>query len=62
VTRGHGGAANSVQVNCHCTLPDDLSMEAVHEIITNFESEFRLDHAQVSRVFIHPEPATDNRR
>ena len=62
LTRGHGGAANSVQVNCHCTLPDDLPMEAVHEIITNFESEFRLDHPQVSRVFIHPEPATDNRR
>jgi cation diffusion facilitator family transporter len=62
VTRGHGGAANSVQVNCHCTLPDDLAMESVHEIITNFESEFRLDHPQVSRVLIHPEPATDNRR
>ncbi len=62
VTRGHGGAANSVQVNCHCTLPDELPMEAVHEIITNFESEFRLDHPQVSRVLIHPEPATDNRR
>jgi cation diffusion facilitator family transporter len=62
LTRGHGGAASSVQVNCHVTLPDDLPMEAVHEIITNFESEFRLDHPQVSRVFIHPEPATDNRR
>jgi cation diffusion facilitator family transporter len=62
LTRGHGGASNSVQVNCHCTLPDDLPMESVHEIITNFESEFRLDHPQVSRVFIHPEPATDNRR
>jgi cation diffusion facilitator family transporter len=62
LTRGHGGAANSVQVNCHVTLPDDLPMETVHEIITNFESEFRLDHPQVSRVFIHPEPATDNRR
>jgi cation diffusion facilitator family transporter len=62
LTRGHGGAANSVQVNCHCTLPDDLPMEAVHQIITNFESEFRLDHPQVSRVFIHPEPATDNMR
>jgi cation diffusion facilitator family transporter len=62
LTRGHGGAAASVQVNCHCTLPDDLPMQAVHEIITNFESEFRLDHPQVSRVFIHPEPATDNRR
>jgi cation diffusion facilitator family transporter len=62
VTRGHGGAASSVQVNCHCTLPDDLPMSAVHEIITNFESEFRLNHPQVSRVLIHPEPATDNRR
>jgi divalent metal cation (Fe/Co/Zn/Cd) transporter len=62
VTRGHGGAANSVQVNCHCTLPDDMPMASVHEIITNFESEFRLDHPQVSRVLIHPEPATDNRR
>jgi cation diffusion facilitator family transporter len=62
LTRGHGGASNSVQVNCHCTLPDDLPMESVHEIITNFESEFRLDHPQVARVFIHPEPATDNRR
>jgi cation diffusion facilitator family transporter len=62
VTRGHGGAANSVQVNCHCTMPDDLPMEEVHQIITNFESEFRLDHPQVSRVLIHPEPATDNRR
>jgi cation diffusion facilitator family transporter len=62
MTRGHGGAANSVQVNCHCTLPDALPMEAVHQVITNFESEFRLDHPQVARVFIHPEPATDNRR
>jgi cation diffusion facilitator family transporter len=62
VTRGHGGAANSVQVNCHVTLPDDMPMEQVHTIITNFESEFRLDHPQVARVLIHPEPATDNRR
>jgi cation diffusion facilitator family transporter len=62
VARGHGGAAASVQVNCHITLPDDLPMSSVHEIITNFESEFRLDHPQVSRVLIHPEPATDNRR
>jgi cation diffusion facilitator family transporter len=62
VTRGHGGAANSVQINCHCTLPDDLPMSRVHQVITEFESEFRLDHPQVSRVFIHPEPATDNCR
>jgi len=62
LTRGHGGAATSVQINCHVTLPDDMPMEQVHEIITNFESEFRLHHPQVARVFIHPEPATDNRR
>lgn len=62
VTRGHGGSASSVQVNCHCTLPDDLPMSRVHEVITEFESEFRLHHPQVSRVLIHPEPATDNRR
>ena len=62
LTRGHGGPANSVQVNCHCTLPDDLPMSSVHDIITEFESEFRLKHPQVARVLIHPEPATDNCR
>jgi divalent metal cation (Fe/Co/Zn/Cd) transporter len=62
VVRGHGGSALSVQVNCHCTLPDQLPMSRVHEIITDFEGEFRLHHPQVARVLIHPEPATDNRR
>ena len=62
VTRGHSGAGLTVQVNCHCTLPDDLSMARVHQIITDFESQFRLRHPNVSRVLIHPEPATDNRR
>ncbi len=62
VTRGHSGAGLTVQVNCHCTLPDELSMARVHEVITDLESEFRLQHPNVSRVLIHPEPATDNRR
>lgn len=62
VTRAHGGAALTVQVNCHCTLPDDLPMSRVHEVITDLENEFRLQHPNVSRVLIHPEPATDNRR
>jgi len=62
VTRGHSGAANSVQINCHISLPDDLPMSRVHDVITEFEGEFRLHHPQVSRVLIHPEPATDNRR
>ena len=62
VTRGYSGSANSIQVNCHCTLPDDLPMSRVHTIITDFESEFRLQHPQVTRLLIHPEPASDNRR
>jgi cation diffusion facilitator family transporter len=62
VTRGHGGAANSVQINCHISLPDELPMSRVHEVITEFESEFRQHHPQVSRVLIHPEPNTDNAR
>jgi len=62
VTRGHGGTASAIQVNCHCTLQDDLPMSRVHAIITDFESEFRLHHPQVTRVLIHPEPASDNRR
>lgn len=62
VTRGHGGAASAIQVNCHCTLPDDLPMSRVHAIITDFEDEFRLHHPAVTRVLIHPEPASDNRR
>ncbi len=62
LVRGHGGAASVVQINCHCTLPDDLPMVRVHEVITEFESEFRRLHPQVARVLIHPEPATDNCR
>jgi len=62
VTRGYSGSANAIQVNCHCTLPDDLPMSRVHAIITDFENEFRLQHPQVTRVLIHPEPASDNRR
>ena len=62
VTRGHNNGADRIQVNCHCTLPDDLPMSKVHEIITAFESDFKLDDPEVSRLLIHPEPATDNRR
>ena len=51
-----------IQVTCHCTLPDDLPMARVHAIITALESAFKLDSPEVSRLLIHPEPATDNRR
>jgi len=62
VTRAHGGAAMGLQLSCHCTLPDDLPMSRVHAVITDFEAAFRHDHPDVTRVFIHPEPATDNER
>lgn len=51
-----------IQVSCHCTLPDDLPMARVHAVMTAFENAFKLDVPEVSRLLIHPEPATDNRR
>jgi len=51
-----------IQVNCHCTLPDDLPMSRVHQIITELENAYKLAAPNVSRLLIHPEPATDNRR
>jgi cation diffusion facilitator family transporter len=51
-----------VQVTCHCTLPDDLPMSRVHAVITALENDFKLDSPEVSRLLIHPEPATDNQR
>lgn len=49
-------------VTCHCTLPDELPMRSVHEIITALEDRFKLERPEVYRITIHPEPVTDNRR
>lgn len=51
-----------IHISCHCTLPDDLPMSEVHTIITALEGAFKLDAPEVSRLLIHPEPVTDNRR
>jgi cation diffusion facilitator family transporter len=51
-----------IQVNCHCTLPDELSMARVHQAITELENAYKLAAPEVSRLLIHPEPATDNCR
>jgi divalent metal cation (Fe/Co/Zn/Cd) transporter len=59
-TANHG--VDHLQVSCHCTLPDDLTMASVHEVITALEGAFKLDAPEVDRLLIHPEPATDNRR
>jgi cation diffusion facilitator family transporter len=55
-------AGDHVDISCHCTLPDQLSMLRVHEIITALEDRFKLECPGVYRVTIHPEPVTDNSR
>jgi cation diffusion facilitator family transporter len=55
-----GKIGDRLQLSCHCTLPDDLEMSRVHEVITSLESCFRVECPEVYRVLIHPEPASDN--
>ena len=55
-------AQDHIDLSCHCTLPDNLSMQRVHEVITGLEDRFKIECPEVSRVTIHPEPATDNTR
>jgi cation diffusion facilitator family transporter len=57
-----GRTADHVSVACHCTLPDELPMYRVHDIITALEDRFKIDCPEVQRVTIHPEPMTDNLR
>ena len=57
-----GRSAEHIYLSCHCTLPDDLTMRRVHELITALEDRFKLECPEVQRVTIHPEPVTDNRR
>jgi cation diffusion facilitator family transporter len=57
---GHTG--EHIALSCHCTLPDELSMHRVHELITALEDRFKLECPEVYRVTIHPEPVTDNTR
>jgi len=55
-----GRMDDKVQVSCHCTLPDEMPMQRVHEVITDLEDRFKVECPDVHRVLIHPEPATDN--
>jgi cation diffusion facilitator family transporter len=57
-----GRTGEHITLSCHCTLPDDLSMFRVHEVITALEDRFKLECPEVHRVTIHPEPVTDNTR
>ncbi len=51
-----------IALTCHCSLPDELPMHRVHEIMTSLEDRFKLECPEVYRVTIHPEPLTDNTR
>ena len=57
-----GRTVDHIHLSCHCTLPDDLTMRRVHEVITGLEDRFKLECPEVYRVTIHPEPVTDNLR
>ncbi len=57
-----GRNGEHIHLSCHCTLPDELSMQRVHLVITALEDRFRLDCPEVYRMTIHPEPVTDNLR
>ncbi len=57
-----GRIGNHVSLTCHCTLPDDMPMQRVHELITALEDRLKLECPEVYRVTIHPEPVTDNTR
>ncbi len=48
------------QLSCHCTMPDELAMQRVHQVITSLEDRFKSENPAVERVLIHPEPVTDN--
>ena len=60
ITVGH--VAEHIYLSCHCTLPDELPMRHVHELITALEDRFKIECPEVYRVTIHPEPLTDNTR
>ena len=57
-----GRTGEHIQMSCHCTLPDALTMQRVHEVITGLEDRFKLECPEVHKVLIHPEPETDNLR
>jgi cation diffusion facilitator family transporter len=57
-----GRTVDHISLSCHCTLPDELPMLRVHEVITALEDRFKQECPEVYRVTIHPEPVTDNLR
>ena len=58
MTRHH----DRLEASCHCTLPDAMAMAEVHTLLTRLENAYKMEAPEVTRLLIHPEPATDNRR
>jgi cation diffusion facilitator family transporter len=50
-----------LHLSCHCTLPDALPMNRVHDVITSLEAGLKLERPEIHRMLVHPEPAADNR-
>lgn len=50
-----------LHLSCHCTLPNDLPMHRVHDVITSLEDRLKLERPEIYRMLVHPEPEADNR-
>ncbi|MGZ4789632.1 MAG: cation diffusion facilitator family transporter [Terriglobales bacterium] len=53
---------DKLYVSCHCTMPDELPLSKVHDVMTALEIRFKQLDPELFRVLIHPEPSTDNLR
>jgi len=53
---------DKIYVSCHCTMPDDLPLAKVHDLMTALEIRLKQLDPELFRVLIHPEPSTDNLR
>jgi len=53
---------DKLYVSCHCTMPDELPLAKVHDMMTALEIRFKQLDPELFRVLIHPEPSTDNLR
>jgi cation diffusion facilitator family transporter len=53
---------DKLYVSCHCTMPDELPLAKVHDLMTTLEIRFKQLDPELFRVLIHPEPSTDNLR
>ncbi len=55
-------SAGHLALSFHCSLPDQMEVARVHEILTTIEAELKRALPELSRVTIHPEPRSDNQR